>query len=185
VLKFSFAGLVILGVAACANSPKGSRYALEYQPTVDQRELPAGTQIVATLRGEVSSAIHSPGEIVEAVVKYNIRGPGGVVTIPAGSTVFIGIASLEPAREDGDRDGRLSFTGHGLSVGGISYSIAATAGTVDHSLVGHAVTMAAATESGPSENIAAPAPSGQREVVVAAGTRVVLTLTQPLSVWVK
>jgi type IV secretory pathway VirB10-like protein len=156
-----FAALCVFSAAACTKT--SARATLEgdssaYRTTATPRTLRAGTPISATLRSEVSSATHSAGETVEAIVTRNVDDADGLVAVPRGSTVLLTIVALESSRGQRKRDAKISLAGHAITLESTAYSVFARIDAVEYSLV-------------------------DREVVVAAGTPIVLILTQPLSVW--
>jgi hypothetical protein len=154
---------LMFGTAACTE--KSVRVTLggdssAYRTTAMPRTLRAGTPISATMRSEVSSGTHSAGETVEAIVTRNVNDPDGLLAIPRGSTVLLTVVALESARGQRRRDARISLAGYAITLESTTYSVFASIEAVDYTLI-------------------------ERDVVVPAGTPIVLFLTQPLSVWAR
>jgi hypothetical protein len=205
----------MLGLAACssgaareADTPGSAANAR----VVTQRTLPDGARIDATMRSQVSSRTDSAGETVEAVVSNDVTNRSGVVVIPAGTTVLLRIVALDPAQDQGDHDGRLALAPVAAVIDGTSYPVVASMAPVKFTLVGRGLTSAEAARIGAGTAIGAVAGQvigkntkstviggavgavagtavalryAKRDVVVAAGTPVVLTLTQVFSVFAK
>lgn len=177
--------------------------------TASARTLPSGTRIDATTRTALSSRTNKSGERLSATVSGDVRDARGGVVIPSGSVVTLTIDKLEPGSAQIRPEGRLSLIVNSVSVDGQSYPLTATLDAVPHQLKGRGVTSDEALRIGAGTAIGAAA--GQvigkdtkstviggaigavagtavaaryayRDVIVPAGTPIVLTLGQSLRV---
>ena len=176
------------------------------------RSLASGTRIEASISDALSSRTNKPGETVRASVTRDVAGDRGPVVIPAGSIVTLTIDKLEPGSDQVRPEGRLQLIVSSVTVGGESYPLSASLDAVPHQLVGRGITtdeaarVAAGTAIGAvagqviGKNTkstviggavgavaggAVAARYAYRDVVVAAGTPIVLTLMQPLKLAAK
>jgi hypothetical protein len=173
-----FVACFTLATAACNRPTKQTSFgdSSSYRTTTRLRTLPIGTSIEATIRSELSSGTHRADESVEAVVTHNIRDLNGLVAIPRGSTVLLTIIALESAHGKGNRGGRISLGGNEITLESTVYAVIAHIDSTPYVLVARLIAKGTPTES------AAALRDVERDVVVAAGTPIVLTLTQPLTV---
>jgi hypothetical protein len=205
--KAIFTGLCLMALAACSSG--SAREGDGARSGTGARALASGAQIEANLRSELSSPTDSAGQVVEAVVSRDILGQGGVTVIPAGSSVWLSIAALETAQDQGNAKGSIELRALSVEIDGASHPVSASVEQVTYTLVGRGITKAEAARIAAGTAVGAIA--GQvigkntkstviggavgavaggvvavryatRDVVVAAGTPVVLTLTQPFSV---
>jgi len=173
------AGFFVLATSGCAHDPaKQTSFgdSSSYRTTTIPRTLSIGTTIDATIRSEVSSGTHSADETVEAVVTHNIYDVNRRVVIPEGSTILLTISALESAHDQ--RRGRISLRGNAITLESTAYPVIARIASTPYVLVAHVMALDPPGTTGAGRTT-------DRDVVVAAGTPVVLTLTQPLSVWPK
>jgi hypothetical protein len=186
--------------------------AVENARLVTQRTLPSGVRIDLTVRNDVSSRSDSAGGTMEATVTRDVTNASGTVVIPAGATVFLDIVELQAAQDQGDKDGKLALAANSVAIGGTSYPLVATMEPVTYTLVGRGITDAEAARIGVGTAVGAivgqaigkntrstvvggtvGAVAGgvvavryaKRDVVVTAGTPVVLTLTESFSVFAR
>jgi type IV secretory pathway VirB10-like protein len=158
--------LLLFAVAGCSNgSAKEVTRAndSDYRLASVSRTLADGSHIDASMRSELSSRTDSAGETVEAVVSRDARNANGTVVVPAGATVLLTIVALQ-SRDQGNRDEQLVLVTNSVTVDGTAYPLSAR------------IALDTAGDT------AVAFRSTQRDVVVARGTLVVLTLTQPLTV---
>jgi hypothetical protein len=116
--------------------------------------LPAGTQFRAQLQDTINSLRNSAGQTVTALVSGDVRTPDGRTMLPSGSTVYVYIVRLRPARSRSARDGQLQLRVDSITVPGHSYAVHADVGPVPHELRGRGVT------AGEVEKVGAGAAAG-------------------------
>jgi hypothetical protein len=170
-----------------------------------ERSLAGGTTINATIQDALSSRTNTSGESVRATVSADVSDARGNVVIPAGSTVILTIDKLEPSSVQVGPEGRLMLNVTSVTVNGESRSLSGTVGPIAHTMVGRGITkdeaarIAAGTAVGAGvgqvigKNTKSTVIGGavgavaggalaaryaQRDVVVSAGTPVVITLVQ-------
>jgi hypothetical protein len=230
-------GMLALGFVACsggaakelpnqdatASSPSGSAAGTPSGATADSRRgsvegsrrgssgrsLASGTRVDATIQDALSSRTNKVGETLRATVSGDVKDARGDVVIPAGSTVTLTIAQLEPGSDQVRPEGRLSLVVSSVTVNGQEHPVTANLEPVPHHLQGRGVTTDEAARVGAGTAIGALA--GQvigkntkstviggaigavagtavavryayRDVIVSAGTPIVFTLTQSLNV---
>lgn len=116
--------------------------------------LPVGTQFRARLQDTINSLRNSEGQTVTAQVSGDVRAPDGLTVLPSGSTVYVYIARLRPARTRSAKDGELELRVDSITVPGHSYAVRADVGPVPHELRGRGVT------AGEVEKVGAGAAAG-------------------------
>lgn len=226
------ASLALVGLVACgaakqdiASDDNGERK-LERAPsggggtlndrlasfTSSTRTLGAGSRIDATMTQTITSRSNKAGETVTTTVAADAKDRSGRVVVPAGSTVELLITQLEPAKNKGQADGKLTFQVTAASVRGQRYPMAAEVTSVPHTLKGRGVTAGEAEKVGVGTVVGAVAgrviggnatgavvggavgaaggtvvaiQTASRDVVVSPGAPVVITLTGPLTVSTK
>jgi hypothetical protein len=170
--------------------------------------LGAGTSFAVTAAEEVSSGKNKAGETFTTTVASDVKNSRGVVVIPAGSTVNLTISQIEGASNKGST-GKIVLVPSTVLVGGKSYQLAASIDSVGHQLKSGGVSTGDAAKVG--AGAAAGAIAGRvisgnskgaiiggvvgaavgtgvaietkdREVVVPVGSRIVLTLTEDMTV---
>jgi hypothetical protein len=173
------------------------------------RTLAAGSTIDATMSQTITSRSNKAGETVTTTVDADVKDAAGRVVIPVGSTVELTITDITPAKNKSQADGTLTLQVTGVTVRGQHYPIAAEVTSVAHTLKGRGVTagevekVAVGTAAGAvagriiggstkgaiiggavgaAGGTAVAIQTASRDVVVAAGTPVSITLTGPLTV---
>ena len=128
--------------------------------TAVARTIAAGTAIEATIQEPVSSRTNHVGQQVKAIVSRNVLDAGGAVAIPGGAPIVLAIAAVNAANGANAADGSITFTMTSVSVRDTSYAPSTRVGSVAHTVRPTA------------------AAGGDREILVAPGTPVTITLTQ-------
>jgi hypothetical protein len=176
------------------------------------RTLAAGSRIAATWGSAISSRSNRVGEIMTVSVVTDVKDARGRVVIPAASTVELRITQLAPATNRGQADGRLALTVASATIRGRRYPIHGDVTSVDHTREGRGIGKAEAMKVGVGTAIGAvagqvigkdtkgtvigaavgtvggaavAAQTARRDVVVSPGAAVAITLTGPLTVWMK
>ena len=173
------------------------------------RDLANGTRVTATIQQGVTSRTNKAGETMLAIVSQNVTDAKGRVVIPAGSNVTLRIDQLEPGSDQVRPEGRLSLAVASVTINNETYPLDATLEPVAHHFEGRGITKDEAARIGAGTAVGAIA--GQvigknqkstvlggaigavagtavavryayRDVVVSAGTPIVFTLTQPVTV---
>ncbi len=143
-----------------------------------------------------------------ATVASDISDSRGRVVIPAGSVVRLTVSQIEPAENKGQADGKIVLMPATIEVGGKSYTLNASIESVEHRLEGRGVTAGDAAKVGAGAAAGAIAgrvlsgnkkgaiiggvvgaavgtgvamETADRDVVVPAGARIVLKLTEALT----
>ncbi|MEO8293959.1 MAG: glycine zipper 2TM domain-containing protein [Gemmatimonadota bacterium] len=168
----------------------------------------AGTMIQANTTSQITSRNNKAGETLTATVASDVSDSRGRVIIPAGSTVKMTISQIQPAENKSAQDGKIVLMPSTIEVGGKSYTLNASIESVEHTLQGRGVTTGDAAKVGVGAAAGAIAgrvisgnksgaiiggvvgaavgtgvamETADRDVVVPAGARVVLKLTEPLT----
>ena len=123
-------------------------------PAAAAHALPIGTQFPVRLQDTINSLLNSEGQTVTGLVSGDVRGPDGLTVLPSGSTVYVYIARLRPARTRSAADGELQLRVDSIMVAGQSYAVRADVGQVPHELRGRGVT------AGEVEKVGAGAAAG-------------------------
>lgn len=123
-------------------------------PAPAANTLPVGTELRAQLRDTINSLRNSEGQTVTALVSGDVRAPDGRTVLPSGSTVYVYIVRLRPARTRSASDGELQLRVDSITVPGHSYTVRADVGPVPHELRGRGVT------AGEVEKVGAGAAAG-------------------------
>lgn len=123
-------------------------------PPAPSSALPAGTEFRAQLQDSINSLRNSAGQVVTALVSGDVRAPDGRTVLPSGSTVYVYIARLRPARTRSAKDGELELRVDSVTANGRSYPVHADVGPVPHELRGRGVT------AGEVEKVGAGAAAG-------------------------
>lgn len=208
-----FTGMLALGFVACtggaAKDGSNQDATVAGAPARAGRSLASGTRVGASIQDALSSRTNRAGEPVRAVVSLDVKDARGGVVIPAGSTVTLTIAQLEPGSDQVRPEGRLALVVSSVTVNGQAMPVTATLEPVPHHLQGRGVTTDEAARVGAGTAIGALAGqvigkntrstviggaigavagtavavrAAYRDVVVSAGTPIVFTLTQSLNV---
>jgi hypothetical protein len=173
------------------------------------RTLGAGGVVGATIDQTITSRSNRPGQTVNTTVDADVRNSAGRVVIPAGSAVALLIVEISPAKSKSAADGTLTLQVTSVTVRGRQYPLSANVTSVAHTLKGRGITAGEVEKVGVGAAIGAIAgqviggnakgtiiggavgaaggtvvavETASRDVVVSAGTPMILTLTQPLTV---
>ncbi len=172
----------------------------------------SGTSIDATTQTAISSRNDKAGGTFSAGVSNDVKDSKGRVVIPAGSTLNLTITELQPANDKTKADGRITVLVSSVTVRGQTYPVSAGITSMAHTLKGRGVgnteiekagagavigaiagkviggnakgTIIGAVVGGAAGAVVA-AETANRDVVVAAGTPIVVTLNGPLAIAVK
>lgn len=177
-------------------------------PAATGRSLASGTTIETNTTTQISSRNNKAGETLNATVSSDITDSRGRVVVPAGSVVRLTISQIEPAENKGQADGKIVLMPATIEVGGKSYTLNASIESVEHRLEGRGVTAGDAAKVGAGAAAGAIAgrvlsgnkkgaiiggvvgaavgtgvamETADRDVVVPAGARIVLKLTEALT----
>jgi len=209
--RLILAAVLVLGLPACTGGaakevPKDD--AVDGATSRAGRSLASGTRVTATIQTALSSRTNRAGETVRAVVSLNVTDARGRVVIPAGSTVVLTVAQLEPGSDQVRPEGRVALVVSSVTVDGRTHDVSAVLDPVAHHLEGRGITKDEAARIGAGTAIGALA--GQaigknqrstviggavgavagtavavryayRDVVVSAGTPISFALTQALT----
>jgi hypothetical protein len=170
--------------------------------------LSSGTRIGMTVRDTITSRTAKAGDAFEASVAQDVRNANGRIVIPAGSVVKGTITEVKPAPSS-TQTGTMVLKVSSVSVGGREYPIQASIDSVTTVMKGRGVTGGDAAKVGVGAAagavlgrivgkdakgaviggvvggaVGAGVAAGTKDVdiVVPAGSRVVVTLSEPLSV---
>lgn len=171
--------------------------------------LPSGTTITLASGKEISSRVNKTGETFTATLGTAVTDASGRVVIPAGAVVTLRIDSIAPAANRGDTTGVLRLRATSVAFGGERYDMDARSTSVAYTLKGRGVDGDAAAKVGAgavagavagrilgggksgsvvggvvgaATGAAIAAESADRDVVVAAGARIVIALREALSI---
>lgn len=171
--------------------------------------LESGTRIDATTMRTISSRTDKAGGTFTANVSNDVKDSRGRVVIPAGATIHLNITELRPANDKSKADGKITVLVSSISTGGETYPVSAGISEMAHTLKGRGVgatevekTAAGVVIGGIAGRIiggnakgtiigavvggaagaAVASETANRDVVVVAGTTLVVTLNGPLSV---
>jgi hypothetical protein len=210
--KTLLAGMLILGLVACSpasGKDADGRTGQVVNTSPAQRTVGEGTRIEATIDDALSSRHNKAGETLTATVSADVRDGNGHVVIPAGSSVGLTIAQLEPATNKSQHDGKLALDVTSVTVRGRVYRVSTRLDPVAHQLQGRGVGTGEVEKVGAGAAIGALAGRliggntqgaviggaigagggtavavhwASRDVVVPAGTHVGFSLPQSLTV---
>ena len=171
--------------------------------------LASGTRIDATTVRTITSRHDKAGQTFTASVSRDMKDGRGRVVIPAGSTFNLTISELQPANDKSKTDGRITILVSSVTVGSQTYPVSAGITSMAHTLKGRGVgatevekTAAGAVIGGIAGRVigggsqgtvigavvggaagaAVAVETANRDVVVAAGTSIVVTLNGPVTV---
>ncbi len=171
--------------------------------------LGAGTRIDAVTQRTISSRTDKAGGTFSATVSGDVKDARGRIVIPAGATINLGITELQPANEKSSADGKITIQVTSLTVADQTYPLNAEITEMTHTLKGRGVgatevekTAAGAVLGGIVGRVAGGNAKGtvigavvggavgavvasetaNRDVVVVAGTTIVVTLGEPVTV---
>ena len=174
--------------------------------------LASSAAIEATTQRTISSRTDKAGETFTASVSSDVKDSRGRVVIPAGSTVNLTITELQAANDKGKADGRITVSVSSVTVGGQTYPVSASITSMAHTLKGRGVGAAEVEKTaagavlggiagrviggnkrgtiigavvGGAAGAAIAVQTANRDVVVVAGTPIVITLNEPVTVTVR
>ena len=195
------AGLAAAALAACDRSGSGS--AADGSLALD-----SGARIEAITDRTISSRNDKAGETFTATISSDVADDHARVVIPAGSTINLTITELQSANDKSKADGRITVRVSSVTIDGQTYPLSATISSMEHTLKGRGVgtaevgkTAAGAVIGGIAGTIlggdangtiigavvggavgaAVAVETANRDVVVVAGTPMVVTLNGPLT----
>lgn len=210
--RLMLAGFAVLGLMACGtNKPDapGAEQTATSGKGSSNRTLASGATIDVTTARTITSRSSGAGETLATTVDTDVLTSGGRVAIPAGSALELTITEITPARNKSQEDGTLVLQVTGVTVRGKGYPINAEVTSVAHTLKGRGVTTGEVEKVAVGAAIGAVAgqiigkntkgtvigaavgaaggtvvaiQTASRDVVVSAGTPVLVTLTGPLTV---
>lgn len=173
------------------------------------RVLSDGAAVTVTIQDAISSRTNTVGQQVNGVVSRDVMDNAGLVVVPGGSPVVLTITKLGPALNSGQKDGAIVLRGTSVTVAGTTYDLNASVGAVPHTLEGRGITTSAVENVAVGTAVGAAvgqvigknqkstiiggaigavaggaraATVADRDVVVASGARVTLTLTRSLTI---
>jgi len=205
--RMMLAGLTMAGLIACGKT--GSQPGAEGTNSDAGRTLASGTEIAATTQRTISSRSDKAGETFTASVSSDVKNDRGRVVIPAGATINLTITQLEPASSKSKVDGKITVVVSSVTIKEETFPISANITSMTHTLKGQGVgasevektaigavaggiigrvvggnsdgTIIGAVLGGAAGAVVA-AETAHRDVVVAAGTAIIVTLDGPLTI---
>ena len=178
-------------------------------PVPREVTLAVGSTVTAGANDTINSRHNKAGETVHATVGADVKNSAGKVVIPAGSVVDLTITELKGTRNTSEKDGIIVLTPNSVTIGGKSYAISGTVGPVEHTLRGQGVTAGGAARVGAGAAVGAIAgkviggntkgaviggviggaagtavavKGADKDLIVAPGAAIVITLNGPLTV---
>jgi hypothetical protein len=167
-----------------------------------------GTVLATAIDAEISSKVNKAGERVTTTVSSDIKDATGRLLIPAGSKVMLTISEIHESENKSDNAGKLTLTPTSVQINGESYALAGTAVALDRYLKSRPTNGGDVAKVGAGTAIGAVAgrviggntkgaviggliggaigtqraiQTHDRDVIVPAGSRVELTLSQELA----
>ena len=177
-------------------------------PAPAPKVVATGTVLATAIDAEISSKVNKPGERVTTTVKSDITDASGRVLIPAGAKVVLTISEIHESENKGDKTGKLTLTPTAVQINGESYALAGTAVALDRYLKSRPTNGGDVAKVGAGTAIGAVAgrviggntkgaviggliggaigtqraiETHDRDVIVPAGSRVELTLSQDIA----
>jgi hypothetical protein len=98
--------------------------------------LDAGRTIRAAMVDSITSRKNKAGEKVTARIAQDVKDASGRVAIPAGSTVTLAITEIKESENKSDKTGKLKLTPESVTIAGKTYPINASVDSVESKLVG-------------------------------------------------
>lgn len=178
-------------------------------PEPRTRTLAAGTSFGAIVNDTITSRRNKEGETFVTRIDTDVRDASGAIVIPAGSSVTFRIVELKPSENKGDKTGKLTLEATSVSIRGASYPLSASVTNVPYELKGRGVTAGDAAKVGigaaagaiagrilggntkgaviggvvgAGAGTAVAVQTADRDIVIAPGARIDLTLRSPLEV---
>ncbi len=177
------------------------------KPAPRDRVLASGTAISAKFDAGISSRTHKAGQKLTGTVSSDVKDKNGRVVIPAGSKVHVTVAAIHESERKSDKTGKLVLTPTKVVIGGRTYPISGSASALDRILkdrktnagdiakvgigVGAGALLGTAVTGGSTKGAVIGGVAGgavgtqraietqDRDVVVAAGSRLKVTLGVP------
>jgi hypothetical protein len=177
-------------------------------PAPATRSLGAGTTLSLAAVDSFSTRTHKVGQTVTARVSQDVKDDNGRTVIPAGATVMLTITELAVSENKSD-PGKLALRATRVTIGGESYEIDGASASVEHTLKGRGVQAGDAAKVGAgaaagaivgrvlsgkkkgavvggvigaAAGAAAASQSYDRDVIVAAGAKILITLREALTI---
>jgi len=196
--------LIGVGIVLLAGCGSGSSRS---DPAV--LSLGSGAVIQANTDRLISSRTDKAGGTFTASVSRPVKDSEGLVVIPAGSTLHLTIAELQPANDKSAADGKISVVLSAVTVGGKQFPVSGAVTSMAHVLKGRGVgttevgkTAAGAVVGGVAGRViggnatgtvigavvggaagaAVAVETANRDVVVAAGTPITVPLRGPVTI---
>ena len=162
-----FPGFSLVLLAACGSGTS--------QADVDALNGPltltAGASIDAVTIQTITSRTDKAGGAFTASVSHAVKDDKGLVIVPSGSILHLTIAVLQPANDKSALDGKILVLLRAVTVGGREFPVS-----------GEVTSMAHTLNSGIAAGAAVAVETANRDIVVAAGTPIVVTLRGPLTI---
>jgi hypothetical protein len=177
-------------------------------PAPAPKVVAAGTVLATSIDAEINSKVNKAGESVTTTVKSDIADASGRVLIPAGAKISLTISEIHESENKGDKTGKLTLTPQTVEINGQSYAVAGSVVALDRYLKDRPTNAGDVAKVGAGTAIGAVAgrviggntkgaviggiiggavgtqraiQTQDRDVVVPAGSRVQLTLSQELA----
>jgi hypothetical protein len=177
-------------------------------PAPARPSLPAGTTLSLAAADSFSTKTHKVGQTITATVPADVKDEQGRTVIPAGATVTLAITELSVSENKSD-PGKLALRATRITIDGTSYDLDGVSSSVEHTLKGRGVQAGDAAKVGAgaaagavvgrvlsgrkkgavvggvigaAAGAAAASQSYDRDVVVAAGAKIVITLKEAVTV---
>lgn len=131
------AGFVLAAVSGCG--PGTPQSAASIARSAGSLRLDSGTRIEATTDRTISSRSDKAGATFSASVVADAKDSRGRVVIPAGSTLNLTITELKPATDKSKADGRITVVVNSVTVAGQTYPLSAQITEMNHTLKGRGV----------------------------------------------
>ena len=172
-----------------------------------EQVLASGTAISAKFDAGISSRTHKAGQKLTGTVSSAVKDKSGRVVIPAGAKVHVTIAAIHESERKSDKSGELVLTPTKVVIAGRTYAISGSASALDRTLkdrktnagdiakvgvgVGAGALLGTAVTGGSTKGAVIGGVAGgavgtqraietqDRDVVVAAGSRLKVTLAAP------
>jgi hypothetical protein len=210
MIKITLATFAMAALVGCGTgASQGENGATSDVPAkaANTLTLASGTTIDATTERTISSRTDKAGETFTASVSSDVKDARGRVAIPAGSTITLTITELQSADDKSKADGRITVDVTSVTVNGTAYPLSASITSMAHTLKGQGVggsevakTAAGAVIGGVAGRVIGGGKTGtvigavvgaaagaavavetaNRDVVVVAGTPMVITLNQQM-----
>lgn len=107
-------------------------------PASTQRQIASGTAFTTTMIDSVHSRVTRVGDVVRVSVANDVFDAGGRVAIPAGAILTLAVSELAPAGSKGGA-GVLTMAARSVSIGGRDYPISGRATDFEYELRGRGV----------------------------------------------